>query len=381
MTTNNTDIQKFKDRNAFMLKGPLARKGYDWWWHSFTAVNKKTGERRPFFIEYYITNPALGGDKPIFGQLPANREKKVRPSYGMVKAGCWGDKHCQVHNFYGIKQVSASFKEMDVRIGDNVATDSMLKGSVSLTPQEAQDHPEYMSDAGTLSWDLKVEKVLSYPVGYGASRFFRWLNAFAMFWHVAGMKCLYSGKVTCNGEEFEAIPEECYGYQDKNWGRDFTSPWVWLSCNNFVSEKTGKKLELTSMDIGGGRPVVFGIPIPMKLLMAFRHEGKLYEYNFSKFYRPTSQNFVCSAKGDDVTWDIKGWSGKDKIEVNFRCDKGGMNWVNYEDPLGQKRYTDLWNGGFGAGTVKLYNKKGKAWELVDTFAGSMAGCEYGVYSH
>ena len=170
MTTNNPDIQKFKDRNAYMLKGPLAKKGYDWWWHSFTAVNQKTGERRPFFIEYYITNPALGGDKPILGQLPGNREKKIQPSYGMVKAGCWGDKHCQVHNFYGISQVSASFKEMDVKIGDSVATDVMLRGSVSLTPQEAQDHPEYMSDAGTLSWDLKVEKVLSYPVGCGASR-------------------------------------------------------------------------------------------------------------------------------------------------------------------------------------------------------------------
>ena len=59
------------------------------------------------------------------------------------------------------------------------------------------------------------------------------------------------------------------------------------------------------------------------------------------------------------------------------------DWNNFmlKDPLGQKRYTDLWNGGFGAGTVKLYNKKGKAWELVDTFVGSMAGCEYGVYSH
>ena len=119
----------------------------------------------------------------------------------------------------------------------------------------------------------------------------------------------------------------------------------------------------------------------MKLLIAFRHEGRLYEYNFSKFYKPTGQNFNCSARGDDVTWDIKGWSGRDKIEVNFRCDKGGMNWVNYEDPLGQKRYTDLWNGGFGSGTVKLYNKKGGSWELVDTFVGSMAGCEYGVYSH
>jgi hypothetical protein len=30
--------------------------------------------------------------------------------------------------------------------------------------------------------------------------------------------------------------------------------------------------------------------------------------------------------------------------------------------------------------VKLYTKKGREWELVDTFKGAMSGCEYGVYS-
>ena len=24
-------------RDSFMLRGPLAKKGYDWWWHSLTA--------------------------------------------------------------------------------------------------------------------------------------------------------------------------------------------------------------------------------------------------------------------------------------------------------------------------------------------------------
>ena len=42
-----------------MLKGPLAKQGYDWWWHSLTAYNKETGEPRPFFIEYFVCNPDL----------------------------------------------------------------------------------------------------------------------------------------------------------------------------------------------------------------------------------------------------------------------------------------------------------------------------------
>ena len=31
-------------RDAFMLKGALAKEGYDWWWHSFTGQNEETGE-------------------------------------------------------------------------------------------------------------------------------------------------------------------------------------------------------------------------------------------------------------------------------------------------------------------------------------------------
>ena len=34
-------------RDEWMLRrGPLAKKGYDWWWHSFTGTNEETGERR-----------------------------------------------------------------------------------------------------------------------------------------------------------------------------------------------------------------------------------------------------------------------------------------------------------------------------------------------
>ena len=59
-------------RNAFMLVGPLAQNGYDWWWHSFTAQDAETGEDKPFFVEFFICNPALAEDTPTFGQLPEN---------------------------------------------------------------------------------------------------------------------------------------------------------------------------------------------------------------------------------------------------------------------------------------------------------------------
>ena len=96
-------------RNAFMLKGPLARRGYDWWWHSFTAQDAETGEDKPFFIEFFVCNPASGGAEPVFGQTEWGRSAGVRPSYLMVKAGCWGEDHCQLHRFFGWEDISVDF--------------------------------------------------------------------------------------------------------------------------------------------------------------------------------------------------------------------------------------------------------------------------------
>ena len=105
-----------------------------------------------------------------------------------------------------------------------------------------------------MRWDLRIDKKIAYNVGYGASKPLRESGAFEMFWHAEGMKTAYSGQVIWNGETYRVTPETCYGYADKNWGKDFTSPWVWLSSNNLTSTVTGKKLENSVFNIGGGRP-------------------------------------------------------------------------------------------------------------------------------
>ena len=42
-------------RDACMLRGPLRRQGYDWWWHSLTARDEN-GAEKPFFIEFFVCN-------------------------------------------------------------------------------------------------------------------------------------------------------------------------------------------------------------------------------------------------------------------------------------------------------------------------------------
>ena len=73
-----------------------------------------------------------------------------------------------------------------------------------------------MSDAGEISWDFDIKKEIAFHVGYGANKFFRTINAFEMFWHAEGMKSVFSGTITLNGEKYILKPETCNGYSDKN---------------------------------------------------------------------------------------------------------------------------------------------------------------------
>ena len=53
--------------------------------------------------------------------------------------------------------------------------------------------------------------------------------------------------------------------------------------------------------------------------------------------------------------------------------------IRYEAPDGQARHTRLWNGGTGQGRVRLFERDGFEWQLVDDLDVAHVGCEYGEY--
>ena len=367
-------------RNEFMLNGSFARQGYDWWWHSFTAINEKTGEEKPFFIEFFVCNPASGGKYPVLGQLKENNEKGIKPSYLMIKAGTWCDEKAQLHRFFGWDDVTIKTNApYSVSAKDCFSSDTELRGSISISKEEVDSHPEYMCDYGQISWDLKISKEIAYNVGYGASKFFRAIKAFEMYWHAEGMKSKYEGTVIYNGEKYIVEPETSYGYADKNWGRGFTSPWVWLSSNNLTSNLTGKKLENSVFDIGGGRPKIYFLALDRKLLSAFWYEGQSFEFNFSKFWTFTKTEFNSEETDDKILWYVRQENTKAVMISEIECLKKDMLHVNYEAPDGTKRHNRLWNGGNGTGRIRLYKKESGKEVLIDDIAATHIGCEYGEY--
>lgn len=60
--------KKGSKRNLFMLYGPLSKKGYDWWWHNFTAENEKTGEKKHFILNtFYVTHIMQKKNQLLYG--------------------------------------------------------------------------------------------------------------------------------------------------------------------------------------------------------------------------------------------------------------------------------------------------------------------------
>ena len=367
-------------RDACMLHGPLRHHGYDWWWHSFTAQDEETGEDKPFFIEFFLCNPALAEDRPVLGQLPANRDAGKRPSYLMVKAGTWGEDACQLHRFFAWKDVSlqegAPYR---IQAADCLASETALAGSVSIAPEEANAHPEWMCGAGSLRWDLTIDKQIAFNVGYGASKPLRDAEAFAMYWHAEGMKSAYAGLIEWNGRRYAVSPERSFGYADKNWGRDFTSPWVWLSSCCLKSRLTGRALADSAFDIGGGRPKIYFLPLDRRLLGAFWYEGREYDFNFSHVWLNVKTEFSFEEGDEEVVWRVRQENLHAVMETEIHCLKKDMLLINYEAPDGLKRHNRLWNGGNGWGVVRLYDKKDGSLALVDEIDASHVGCEYGEY--
>lgn len=363
-----------------MLTGKLAEKGYDWWWHSFTGKSRETGKEKSFFIEFFLCNPARGGKVPVLGQLPENKAAGRKPSYLMVKAGAWGEDAAQLHRFFAWRDVSVSNQApFALAAEDCYLSETATKGRICLTEEEVSAHPEYMCQAGRMSWNLKIRKKIPFNAGYGAGKLLRALQAFEMYWHAEGMKTEYSGIVRWNGEEYDVIPEKSRGYADKNWGSDFTSPWLWLSSNHMISRLTGQPLKNSVFDIGGGRPKVFGIPLNRKLLGAFYYEGQEYEFNFSKFWNLVRTRFDCRETRDEIVWRVRLISRGALMLTEVRCKKKDMLFINYEAPDGSKKHTRLWNGGTGTGRIRLYKKEGIYRTLVDDVDIENVGCEYGEY--
>lgn len=366
-------------RNAYMLNGSLAKKGYLRWWHSFKGIQPVTGKERVFFVEYFIINPALSSDHPILGQHPFYKKRGFKPSYVMIKVGAFpddnGNNGIQLHAFYPISAIKMAHSPLHIEIGDCIFSETHIAGYVDVNQTEAK-YKAFMTDAGCMEWDLNLYKDIACHTGVIANRFFTSINALESFWHGEGIRTLFRGTVTINGEPYEVNPEDCHGYADKHWGRNFNQPWLQLASCHFRSEKTGKELKHSALAIDGCCPRFLGLPLKRKLMIQLTYTGEDFEYNFARPSLLSRCRWKVITTNKRYIWHIKAQNRNSIIKLSLSSPRALMMPLNYESPDGIKSKRPILAGGNGIGTIEIYRRSSSGKQLIDTLTILDGLCEY-----
>lgn len=365
-------------RNAYMLRGSLSKKGYMRWWHSFSGVQAQTGETRTFFVEFLVMNPGLGGDQPILGQHPYYKKRGMKPSYVCVKAGVFpdadGNDGRQLHAFYPISSLKTTPSPLVMQVEDCFYSEERIRGCVDVTEEEAR-HRSFMTDAGSMEWDLEVHKAVSCNTGILASPLLQALNALDSYWHGEGIKSFFRGTVTLDGVIYDVTPDSSCGYADKHWGRSFNRPWMQFACGKLTSERTGRMLRHSVLAINGCCPRFLFIPLKRKLLIQLTYTGEDYDFG-SKPFVLSRCRWETKKTNKRYIWHIIAKNKTSVIKISGSCTREQMLALQYESPEGVKAKLPLMAGAAATGTIRLYRRVSGGLELLDTLHMEQGFCEY-----
>ncbi|MGL4986511.1 MAG: hypothetical protein ACRC5H_05150 [Treponemataceae bacterium] len=356
------NVSRNLKKNMYKLKSYRSKNVFDLWWHSFTATHAETGSKKNFFIEYYILNPKISPSKIVLGQREDNKLYNKRPSYCMIKAGVWGKNACQIHNFYPAEEMISQQKYLDIQIGSCKLSEFMISGSVHVTEEEAANHPECLSTAGSIIWDLKLVKKISWD-GIEKNCFPRKPE---MYWHGQGIKTEYRGHVILNGEEYIIEQDSCNGYADKRWGTSFPDPFFTIYSNDITSSFSGEKLKDSSLVIYN--QILKCTGLQKKEIVNFRlcigNQNYIFDCNKSKIQYTSSVN----KEENLLHWTITVQKKEILIDIHVYCKKDEMIHLLHESPSGQLQFEDLQSGGTGWGRLSLYCRRNKSLETIENLS-------------
>lgn len=383
---------KTSRNNRYMLKGSLRKNGFDRWRLVFSGFSTTTGEERTFFIEFYIINPSLSPKECVLGfksrlaKTPADlqyalagtqaaktatEEILVQPSYVMVKAGSLARGGKQINAFFPTAALEIGKKDFLVRTTGTEAvpcilTDSSTSGSVAVTYSDLNEKPELLCNAGSMDWNLKYDRQISFLPDFTH----KGLN-----WAPIGSYSVFAGTVHIDGEEFSVVPKSSFGYVDKNWGRDFASPFFHLSASNLTSTITGKQLSKTCFVAQG--------EYDQKLSVFASIEEKRIEFNAGsrKKYIVTYECTEMPKDEDGVKlhWSVSVHDSKTVLDIDIFCNTDSMYVRDYESPSGGRKVLKVLGGGTGTGELRLYHRVKKNLELIEHATVSNAVCEFGNF--
>ncbi|MCM1185171.1 MAG: hypothetical protein NC251_07210 [Lachnoclostridium sp.] len=370
---NRSDL----DRNAYMLRGSLTKRGYMRWHHTFQGVRPDTMETRTFFIDYQLINPSLGAEHPILGQHPYFKKRGMKPSYIMIKAGCYptaGEAGVQINGFYPVSSLKTTKNPFIFQTEECFYSENHISGFVDMIKAEAR-HRSFLTDAGFMEWDLEVHKAVAAHMGAIANPLFTAVNALKSFWHGEGIRTFYRGHISLNGVSYEVTPESCYGYADKRWGADFNRPLLHLAASRLTSERTGRQLKHSALVVESCCPRLFFLPLRRRLFIQLTYMGEDFEFHFTNPHTLSRCKWKVKETSKRYIWHIKAQSKNAMIKISVSCAKAQFMEMRYESPDGKLPVTPLLGGSAGTGTIQIYRRAAGQFRLLDTLSLKDALCE------
>ncbi len=374
----------------YMLRGALKKNGFDRCRFVTNGVNAITGEEKSFFVEFYVVNPALSPDECVLGfksrhvvvaedlqyalagtqaAKSLQSEEFVQPSFVMVKAGVFGEGGKQVNSYFPTGNLQVGHSEFILKVGDESRgycqlSDDSSYGTVSVSNSELNVHPEYLCQSGTISWNVHFEKQIGFSHDFRSKD----LN-----WSSFGAKTDFEGKFSLDGVEYVVKKESSHGYIDKNWGKNFSSPFFHLSASDFTSIINGKKLKNSCLALEG----VFNNSISVLTSI----EGNNVEFHANR-HKKYSAKYECTEMPEDedgiqLHWSISVNDRKCIVDIDIFCNTNEMFVRDYESPEGKRKVMKVLGGGTGRGELKVYHRIKKNLELIECVRISGALCEFG----
>lgn len=371
--------------NRYQLTGAQRKSGLNVWRFVFNGIEKITGQERKFFIELSMLNPALCPEEAVLGfkarvnissedlqnvlagSVSAQNiqsESYVVPSYVVLRAGALGSGSKLVCAYSASEKISVSRKKFCIQ-GENFSFDEeKLSGGINCSPEDIHEHPEYLCDSGSVSWDLRYEIRSDYEKGYSGKN---------CFWAPTGARTVFSGNFIIDGKSYDISPKKSAGYIDRFFGKNVAFPWVHLSSNVLTSTISGKTLSDSTFALQGA--------FSNQIAAVVQLEGKSVSFEAKKNRSGGSiWNFseMPESNGEETLhWSVSLNSKSYVVDVDIFCPAAQMYVKSVETPDGNRTVLKTLCGGTGAGEIRLYKRFGKNLELIEHAKVASALCEYG----
>lgn len=373
MAISKANINKIKKLNSYKLKGKLRKSGLDCWRYFFTGKNNTTGKEECFFIELLIENPAVSPNDFVLIQksrpkiqiedlqaaLTGNNaiqsmdaEESVVPSFVAVRAGIYGDSRKQINRFYNFNETVIDRNHFSIQAGESLFNEDTLTGSLSLKRSDISKNPEFMSQSGTIHWNLHYERINEFPL-IQAKDDTNWLPC--------GVMTYFTGTVVLDDEEYSVTPKYCYGYSDKSWGKNLPSPFFHLASSKLTSIFSGKLMQDTCFAVQGN--------YDSKLCVLCKFENEVYNFSSSGKMKKYTEIYNCipvpgEEKDEQLHWSISLTHKNFVCDIDVFCSAQQMLVRDYELPEGNHKVQKVLSGSHGTGEIRIYKKIKKNLELI-----------------